>query len=401
MAKTATAVSAEQIRSWCWSRQGLDGSLAGARPEAVLERTGWMRSVGGSTPYLGLFARASLSRKQIDEAVAALAIHELPSARGCTYVVPAADFAVALRAGQGHAEAGEIQIAKKHLDVTDREIEKLSRAILDAVARGPADPKELKETLGGVVRHLGEAGKKRGLTTTLPLGLGLLQSQGEIRRVPVNGRLDHQRYQYVRWDPSPLAGMQLADDEIPIELGRRFFRWAAPATLAQFAWWAGLGKKVAQATVRALALVPLGEEGERLLFADDLEALRTHRVPEKTQISLVSSLDNLLHLRRELATVLDPSDADRQVYGEKKPAQLSTVLDLPHHAIIDRGRLVGFWEYDATSQSIVHSLFGRGGRAFDEAVTRMTAFVRDELGDARAFSLDSPESREARIAALR
>lgn len=401
MPKTTAAVSPEQIRSWCWSRQGLDGSLAGARPEAVLERTGWMRSVGGSAPYLGLFARASLSRAQIDQAVAALAIHELPSARGCTYVVPAADFAIALGAGQGHAEAGEIQIAKKFLGVTDREIEKLSRAILDAVARGPADPKELKEALGGAVRHLGEAGKKRGLTTTLPLGLGLLQSQGEIRRVPVNGRLDQQRYQYVRWDPSPLAGVRLAEDEIPMELGRRFFRWAAPATVAQFAWWAGLGKKVAQATARTLGIVPLGEGDERLLFPDDVEALRAHRGPEKVCVSLVGSLDNLFHLRREIGTVLDAGDAERQVYGEKKPAQLSTVLDLPHHAIVDRGRLVGFWEYDAPSQSIVRSLFGRGGRAFDEAVARMAAFVRDELGDARAFSLDSPESREARIAALR
>lgn len=397
----ATAVSAEQIRSWCWSRQGLDGSLAGARPEAVLESTGWMRSVGGSTPYLGLFARASLSRAQIDQAVATLAIYELPSARGCTYIVPAADFAVALYAGQSHAEAGEIQLAKKFLDVTDREIEKLSRAILDAVARGPADPKDLKEALGGTVRHLGDAGKKRGLTTTLPLGLGLLQSLGEIRRVPVNGRLDQQRYQYVRWDPSPLAGVQLAEDEIPIELGRRFFRWAAPATVAQFAWWAGLGKKVAQATAQALRLVPLGEGDERLLFLDDLEALRAHRVPDKAQVSLVGSLDNLFHLRRELGTVVDPGDAERQVYGEKKSAQLGTVLDLPHHAIVDRGRLVGFWEYDGTSQSIVRSLFGRGGRAFDEAASRMTAFVRDEFGDARAVSLDSPESREVRIAALR
>jgi hypothetical protein len=401
MPKTAAAVSAEQIRSWCWSRQGLDGSLEGARPEVVLERAGWMRSMGGSGPYLGFFARASLSRAQVDEAMAALTIHELPSARGCTYVVPAADFAVALHAGQGHAETAEIEMAKKFLGVTDREMEKLSRTIVDAVSRSPADPKELKERLGGAVRHLGEEGKKRGLTTTLPLGLGLLESHGEIRRVPVGGRLDQQRYQYVRWDPSPLAGVRIAKDEVPMALGGRFFRWAAPATVAQFAWWAGLGKKVAQAVARALALVPLGEGDERLLFSDDREALRAHCVSEKARVSLVGSLDNLLHLRRELGTVLDPGDAERQVYGERKRAQLGTVLDLPHHAIVDRGRLVGFWEYDATSRSIVRSLFGRGGRAFDEAALRMAAFVRDELGDARTFSLDSSERREPRIAALR
>jgi len=35
------------------------------------------------------------------------------------------------------------------------------------------------------------------------------------------------------------------------------------------------------------------------------------------------------------------------------------------------------------------------------AVTRTEAFVRDQLGDARSFSLDSPKSRAPRITALR
>ncbi|MFI6849022.1 hypothetical protein OG535_21450 [Kitasatospora sp. NBC_00085] len=35
------------------------------------------------------------------------------------------------------------------------------------------------------------------------------------------------------------------------------------------------------------------------------------------------------------------------------------------------------------------------------AVARTEAFVRDQLGDARGFSLDSPTSRAPKIAALR
>ena len=62
----------------------------------MLERSGWSRSVGGCGPYLTLFARAGLSRADADAAVAKLQIHELPSARGCTYVVPSSDFALAL-----------------------------------------------------------------------------------------------------------------------------------------------------------------------------------------------------------------------------------------------------------------------------------------------------------------
>ena len=95
-----------KLRAWWWHRQGLDGSLRGAAPAAVLERSGWARSVGGVGPYLTLFARAGTSREAADAAVAALEIHELPSARGCTYVVPASDFALALTVGQSPRPAG-------------------------------------------------------------------------------------------------------------------------------------------------------------------------------------------------------------------------------------------------------------------------------------------------------
>jgi hypothetical protein len=35
-----------------------------------------------------------------------------------------------------------------------------------------------------------------------------------------------------------------------------------------------------------------------------------------------------------------------------------------------------------------------------EAVKNTEAFVRDQLGDARSFSLDSPKSRQPRIAEI-
>src|SRR5256885_1861196 len=103
-------------------------------------------------------------------------------------------------------------------------------------AGGHATPAQLLDQTGGV-RSVG------GTTTTLSLGLGLLQSQGEIRRVPVNGRIDQQRYSYARWSPSPLAKIKMDDAQLARELATRFFKWAAPATAAQLAWWAGLGVK--------------------------------------------------------------------------------------------------------------------------------------------------------------
>src|SRR5688572_15721253 len=93
------------IRAWWSHKQGLDGSLEGATPAAVLNRSGWARSVGGAGPYLSLHARAGTSREEADRAVKELQIHELPSARGCTYVVPADDFALALKVGQEFSKA--------------------------------------------------------------------------------------------------------------------------------------------------------------------------------------------------------------------------------------------------------------------------------------------------------
>jgi hypothetical protein len=387
----------EQIQAWRWQRQRLDGTGAGVDPATLLAETGWMRSVGGAGPYLGLFARGRHSRAAIDAAAAKLHLHELPSARGCTYVVPASDFALALRASQGHGEAAQIATAKKYLGVTDRELDKLCQKILGALDGGPQDPKQLKESLGDAVRHLGDEGKKRGTTTTLSLGLGQLQSAGEIRRVPANGRLDQQRYAYTRWTPNPLAKSKLPDDEVARELGRRFYRWAAPATAAQLAWWAGLGAKAAKAAVAELRLQAIAPGDERVMFEDDLDALRAVKPPKQPAVALVGSLDNLFHPRREIASMLDEKDGALKLPQAKQ--QLSTVLDLDHHAIVAGGRLIGLWDYDAAAGEIVWATFAKA-KGVEKAVADMQAFVRD-LGDARSFSLDSPESRTPRLTLLR
>src|SRR5512136_2378144 len=96
-----------KLQAWWAHKQGLDGRLEGKRASEVLEASGWARSVGGTGPYLTLFARGGIGRKAADNAVARLDIHELPSARGCTYVVPASDYAIALRAGQGFGDEGK------------------------------------------------------------------------------------------------------------------------------------------------------------------------------------------------------------------------------------------------------------------------------------------------------
>ena len=384
-----------KLRAWWWCRQGLDGSLGKAAPGEVLARSGWARSVGGSNPYLSVFARAGTDRAKIDKSVAALDIYELPSARGCTYVVPAEHFGLALQVGRGAPEADVKTLAK--LGVERAEIDKLCarvRKVLDGVES--LDPGGLKDALGDAVRNLGEEGRKRGQTTTLPAALGLLQAAGEIRRVPVNGRLDNQRYAYTRWDP-PRSGLD--DAAARTELARCYFDWIGPASLANFRWFSAYTVAHAKAAIAPLGLVEVGDD----LLATERTAAEfaAFRPPAKPQYALLAGIDALVLLRRDHRSLMDDADAARTVPGDRQA--IGDQADLPDHPIVDRGRIVGLWQYDAVDGRIVWWLFagGKPDKALAAAIERTEAYVRDQLGDARSFSLDSPKSRAPRLAALR
>jgi len=331
--------------------------------------------------------------------VAELQIHELPSARGCTYVVPAEDFPLAISLANASYGA-DMNVARK-LDVTDKEVDKLCDAVVSAMKGGPLDPDQIREATGNASRNLGEAGKKKGMITTLPLALGRLQVEGEIRRIPMNGRLDQQRYRYTLWKPNPIAKSKLGPEEALTELARRYFRWIGPATVGEFQQFAGSGVKAAKQAVEPLKLVPMEAGSDRLMFAEDADELKALKPPKQSTYSLVSTLDALFLHRRDLASMVEETDQKRKVTGEKGTVHLGGLTELPSHAIVDRGRLVGLWEFDPESGSIAWSSFIAADKKMKDAVAETEAFVRDQLGDARSFSLDSPKSRSPRIEALR
>lgn len=390
-----------KLRAWWSHRQGLDGSLQGSSPEEVLARSGWARSVAGIGPYLTLYARAGISREAADKAVANLDIHELPSARGCTYVVPASDYALALKLSQKFGGA-PMKTAQK-LGVTEKEVDNLCAAVVKALdkQRGPLSPEDIRAATGNAARSLGDEGKKKGLTTTLPLALGKLQDHGDIRRVPINGRLDQQRYSYTLWRPNPLKGFKLSDPEAYTELARRFYRWIGPATIAEFQWFSALGVGASKAAIAPLNLVPAEKDSERLMFEEDRDKFAAFKPPSKPQYVLVSSLDAIHSLRRDVEGLLDERDLKHKVFGGKSLEAGGGISDLSNHAILDRGRLVGLWDYDPESKSIVAATFGTKDKALTSAIKATETYIREQVGDARSFSLDSPKSRIPRIEALK
>ena len=391
-------------RAWSWHKQGLDGSLAGSDAATVLGTAGWARSVGGANPYLTLFARAGIRREEADAAVAALKIHELPTARGCTYVLGAQDFAWALTLGQGAAEA-TLKVLDK-LGVAREEIQALEAKTLqllrdaNADGTGAMNPKQLRDKLGDVVRSLGEEGKKKGASTTLPTALGLLQADGRIRRVPVNGRLDQQRYAYTAWE---LPAAAQSPEQARAKLMENYLGWTGGATLKQSQWFTGF--TVAQTKAALTAAHAVEVRPVEILAADapdlwmlpaDIEAAADFSAPQEEQIQLLAGSDSLFLLRRNAAEHFADADSGRQLLS----STLSLQADLPDHPIVDRGRIIGLWQYDPGRERIAHWLFHAPTEAVQQRIRDVEAFIREDLGDFRSFSLDSPSSRQKRIDAL-
>src|SRR5207253_2399308 len=120
------------------------------------------------------------------------------------------------------------------------------------------------------------------------------QSGGEIRRIPITGRLDQQRYQYALWGPNPLSKWKKSAEESFTELARNYFRWIGPATLAEFQWFSGLGVKAAKSAVEPLQLTTVADD--RLLLPEDRGEFEKFEAPKKPRYALVSSLDGIGHL---------------------------------------------------------------------------------------------------------
>lgn len=390
--------------AWWFHRQGLGRSATPAGPvETVLAATGWLRSVGGANPYLAIRARCGWSRSEVDAAVRELQIHELPSVRGCTYVVPACHFQIALGAARMSGDPGDVVTARRFLGVTDEELDRLEQGVVAALRAEPGlDPKQLRDRLGDLVRNLGADGKKRGVTTTLPLALGRLQLHGKIRRVPISGRLDEQRYTYVPWFPDT-TDFPTPDDSIRA-LASEYFRWAGPATPAEFQWFSGLGVRAVREVLATLELAGPRPGDDSLMLPEDVEPYREFlaRPPETDpDVVLLGSIDGLFHLRRSLAEFTHPEDRERPIPGEPRGLVSAGLHDVPSHAIVDRGRLIGLWEYDPGAGEIESVVWTERSEPVSRAIEDLAEFLRTELGDARSFSLDSPARRQGRLAEFR
>ena len=339
----------------------------------VVDRGGWIPSAGGTGPYLAFRARIpSISRQDVDNAVfKRMEVLELPAVRDTAFLVPRADAGIALAAGRRSLDE-----RLRKLPVERRVIEALAKKVVKAIAGNALTADQLRRELpASSIDGLGDAGKRLGINSTLTAALKLLQAEGRVMRTTSDGRLDGRTHLYRIWpeeiDITP-------PDNLDEALAQRYLTWAAPSSIDDFAWWAGIGKRAAKEAVGPLRI----------------EDVRTHPSRRDDEIVLLPFRDNLFGLHRGLEPFVKDDDAEVMDTGGKAvPAKDAQMLH--HNAIVAGGALLGIWEFDG--DRIAVKRFGKPPRGLDAAIAGMETFILEQLGDHKYYAFDSGATRAKRV----
>ncbi len=181
----------DRARAFWWHLQALGGAT-GSVAEAIAG-SGWLRTLSGADVYIAARARKrGMKRSDLDGAVERGELRVAPAARGCIYLVPSTIvpdlMAFNAEDWRKDTEKSLGKIGKK-LDV----VEKLAPTVLKALHK-PATTDGVRKQLAGDIPSFGEAGKKVGLSSPLPLALRMLEFAGQIERTLDGGKLDSDRY---------------------------------------------------------------------------------------------------------------------------------------------------------------------------------------------------------------
>jgi hypothetical protein len=225
--------------------------------------------------------------------------------------------------------------------------------------------------------------------------LGLLQAAGRIRRVPINGRLDQQRYAYTVWGLPPGG---LDDDGARRLLLERYLRWTGGATFKQTQWFTAFTvahSKAALAAIEAVE-VPTASGDVLWMLPADVERLAGFEEPGDEQIQLLAGTDSLVLHRRNSADMFADEDKGKKVLD----TTLALQADLPDIRSWTAGGLLACGSTIRQGADSGVDVQDQPTMAVTGSIGEVETWIREELGDFRSFSLDSPASRQLRIDAL-
>lgn len=405
-------LTAAQARAVVFAAQEL-AAPPGAQLVPTLMRTGLLRTLGGVEAYLAAKARVpSLRRAELDSAVERSELQVVPAVRGCIYLVGWRDVPRVLRLAESLSRGRDEREWEK-VKLRRRELEKVGEAVVKVLARtGPLTTDALRKELpDGVVRSLGEAGKKVGLSSNLPPTLRLLEFEGRIERTLAGGRLDTERYLWRAARRNPFDGARLPEDpaELHGQVAEIFFRSAGLATAKQLATWSGLSQRQATEAMAKVALLPVAVEG----LAGAAYALEERRElvlsggDDSGAVAFLPFEDNVVALHDGPALFVEPEHHEIVVprWGSAKPAKLGDARHVAMRALVADGKIAGFWEYDPDARAVVYGLFapvsGGARERLEGKAAELTSFIAEELGHGRSYSLDTDDALRERAAFVR
>jgi hypothetical protein len=403
---TALRIDLARARAHWLEKQGLGAPIGGA-PEEVVAATGWPRTLGGADVYLAVKARVpGLSRKTLDEAVEASRLQVIPAVRSCIYLVPRAEVPLVLKvAEEQYRKRTEREMQK--LGVDDKELAALGAEVIKALRPGPMAPDALRAALPeGAVRNLGDKGRKLGVASPLPAALRYLEFEGKVERTLAGGRLDSERYDWRLPASNPFAGAKVPADAVErnAAIARRFFRSAGPATVNELCNWAGQAQKDARDAMARLPLVPVTIDdfnGEAFVLEEDLPLLRAP-APDRKNLSFLPFEDNFIVLHGGPRQFVDPRHHGRSipVWGTTRGTTLGEATHMSMRALVEGDHIAGLWEYDPDAKQVVFGTFEplppARRKAAEQQAEELGRFLREELGHAKSFVLDTESALRER-----
>ncbi len=406
-APVAATFTLDQARSAWAHGLGLHGQ--GEDPVAAAGACGWARSLGGAAAYLTLKARAGQVRaSSISDAVSSRRVRLTPAARGCIYLAPADEAALALQFAADLA-AKRTQRERDKAGIEPGELAALAEAVAETLtASGPLTTAGLRKALpDDAVRSLGARGKTVGISSTLPPALRDLETAGRIGRTTEGGRLDTERYLWlVTPEPAPaLPGDPAARLTAVVEL---VVRRGGPISVGELAAFTGAGKRAIQASLAALPVERVAVDGhadEAFVQADRLEPLLA--LEPSTDLSFLAFEDAFVvwHGGPGAVTSARFHDVVVRPWSRGKPGLLGASKHLANRAIVRGSEVVGFWEYDQARQAVVWASLAAPSASerarIDEQGAELAAWIHEGVGHARTFSLDTDEAVQRRADAIR
>jgi hypothetical protein len=384
-----------QARSQWWKQQGLGVAPGKRKPSvaSVLGASGWLRTLGGADVYIAARARCpGMKRADLDAVIASGELRVVPAARGCIYAVPAAVVGdlMALNEAPWRKQT-EKDLAK--VGSTMKVVETLAKAVLAALT-APMTTDVLRKALpAGSIPSFGEAGKKVGLSSPLPLALRHLEFTGKIERTLEGGRLDTERYQWRKAEWKTPAAQPTAAAQLATVVGA-FLDFAGPVTLAQISAWTGRAQRDLAPIVEELA-DPVEVEGLGPAWTRVSSAV-PGKLAEPSGLALLAFEDNYLVTHGGPAVVTDPRHHGITIDiwgGPGKPQPIGKASHITGRTIVKDGLVIGFWEVDPKAHGAVWHTFEPApaalAREIDELAQSVATFMLDDIGHARSFSLDT------------